>query len=290
MSANSQSRFKVGLLAAAGAVGILMATQGLGADEVQYYDKAPSAEELRKRLLGTPEVAPRTRGMPVPGSKPPATRGIVFTAPQEAAQPAPAAPAPAPIVTETRPAPQLAPAVAAPSETRPAPQATAPQAAPAFAPPAAAPAPAAPAMQASVAPAAAAAAAPGPAAAAAPGQTMQITVSQQAIAFPINFRLGSAQVVPESVSFIDTIADFMKQNPQVRLLVEGHTDATGSPERNNVLSRERAYSVTTYLIEKHRIDPTRLLAIGRGQTEPLQSLDPKHPRNRRVQFRMISGG
>jgi len=243
MSASSRVSLRALLIAAAGA-GIL-AGQAARADDVTYFDKAPTAEELRRQLMEAPAARPRTRGIVIsPQGKPPATRGIVFDTP---AQPAAAA----------APAPAAAPAAAS----------AAPQAQPA--------------------PQTSALAAPGAAPAAA--QPAQLQVSEKAIAFPINFRLGQAQIQPDSLPFIDIVADFLEQNPNVRLLVEGHTDSTGNAERNMTLSRERAFSVSGYLIEKHHIDPSRLLAIGRGQSEPLPSLDPKNARNRRVQFRVIGG-
>jgi len=252
MSASSRLSVRPFLIAAASAAGCFLALPAFSADDVRYFDKAPSAEELRKSLMeATPQAKPRTRG-------------IVFGAPAEPVA-APAAPAPAAVA----PAATMAPAVASP-----------------------APAPVQAPSQAAVslpAPAAAPIAVPAAPVAAAPAPRQEIQVSEKAIAFPINFRLGQSQIEAASYPFIDTMADFMKQNPNMRILVEGHTDATGNPDRNMALSRERAFSVSSYLIEKHRIDPSRLMAIGRGQQEPLQALDPKDGRNRRVQFRVIGG-
>jgi outer membrane protein OmpA-like peptidoglycan-associated protein len=116
-------------------------------------------------------------------------------------------------------------------------------------------------------------------------QTMQ--VGENAIAFPINFRVNSSDILPESVPFLESIAGLMKKDQNVRLMVEGHTDISGSPVRNNSLSRERAYSVVNYLIDHYRIEPTRLMPVGKGFSEPLQGMDAANPKNRRVQFRII---
>jgi outer membrane protein OmpA-like peptidoglycan-associated protein len=116
-------------------------------------------------------------------------------------------------------------------------------------------------------------------------QTMQ--VGENAIAFPINFRVNSSEILPESVPFLESIAGLMQKDQGVRLLVEGHTDISGSPSRNNALSRERAYSVVNYLIDRYRIEPTRLMPIGKGFSEPLEGMDATNPKNRRVQFRII---
>ena len=150
---------------------------------------------------------------------------------------------------------------------------------------------AAPAAPAAAGPAAAAPApAPSvarPQAASAPAAGASMQVSEKAIAFPINFRVNSAEIMPESVPFLDSIAGLLHKDPAMRLLVEGHTDSSGNSGRNLVLSRERAFSVMNYLIDHYGIDPTRLVPIGKGFSEPLGGLTPDNPKNRRVQFRII---
>jgi outer membrane protein OmpA-like peptidoglycan-associated protein len=103
-----------------------------------------------------------------------------------------------------------------------------------------------------------------------------------AVAFYINFAFNSA-VLPDSAHvMIDRIAQLMKEEPQVKLRVEGHTDAAGSADYNISLSEQRALSVAQYL-EAHGIAPARLKLIGKGKTEPLTH-DPYEAVNRRVQF------
>lgn len=112
-------------------------------------------------------------------------------------------------------------------------------------------------------------------------------VGEKAIAFPINFRANSSEILPESLPFLESIAGLLQKDAGVRLLVEGHTDASGSPARNNTLSRERAYSVVNYLIDQYRIEQTRLMPVGKGFSEPLEGTAATNPKNRRVQFRII---
>lgn len=165
----------------------------------------------------------------------------------------------------------------APAEAAPASQAAMPTQS-ASAPPAAAPAyqPAPQAVQVQTAPAPTAAP---------QQQTMQ--VGERAIAFPINFRVNSSEILPESVPFIESIAGLLQKDSSVRLLIEGHTDMSGSATRNMALSRERAYSVMNFLIDRYRIDPMRLVPMGKGFSEPLGGMEPTNPKNRRVQFRII---
>jgi outer membrane protein OmpA-like peptidoglycan-associated protein len=79
----------------------------------------------------------------------------------------------------------------------------------------------------------------------------------------------------------------MTEQPQIRLQVEGHTDAKGSPEYNLGLSKRRALSVAEYLVEKCGVSPDRLILVGKGMTQPLTD-DGFDPRNRRVQFVRVS--
>lgn len=135
---------------------------------------------------------------------------------------------------------------------------------------------------------------------AAPGSTQQqaayqstevpaasFQVSERAIAFPINFRVNSAEILPESVPFLESVAGLMSKDGSMRLVVEGHTDASGSSAHNLMLSRERAFSIMNYLIDNYRINPLRLVPVGKGFSEPLEGLNPNNPKNRRVQFRII---
>ncbi|MFN3884562.1 MAG: OmpA family protein [Rhodocyclaceae bacterium] len=116
-------------------------------------------------------------------------------------------------------------------------------------------------------------------------QSMQ--VSDNAIAFPIQFKVGSSQILPESIPFLQSIAGLMQKDPSIRLLIEGHTDISGNYQRNLALSRERAFAVMNYLIDRFGIEPTRLVPVGKGPTDLLPGLDPTDPKNRRVQFRVI---
>jgi outer membrane protein OmpA-like peptidoglycan-associated protein len=152
--------------------------------------------------------------------------------------------------------------------------------APAEQPAAAAPPPAAAGSQQPVA-----AAQYQPAAPAGGQGTMQ--VGERAIAFPINFRVNSSEIMPESVPFIESIAGLLQKDPAVRLLIEGHTDSSGNATKNMSLSRERAFSVMNYLVDRYRVDPMRLVPVGKGFSEPLGGTEPTNPKNRRVQFRIL---
>jgi outer membrane protein OmpA-like peptidoglycan-associated protein len=98
----------------------------------------------------------------------------------------------------------------------------------------------------------------------------------------INFGFNSA-VLPDSAhAMIDVVAQVMKESPDIKVRVEGHTDAIGSADYNAALSERRALSVGEYLV-KMGVDPSRLQLIGKGMAEPL-TRNPYDPNNRRVQF------
>ena len=103
-----------------------------------------------------------------------------------------------------------------------------------------------------------------------------------AVGMRINFAFDSA-ILPEAAhAMIDVVAQVMKESPDIKVRVEGHTDAIGSVSYNSALSERRALSVGEYLV-KMGIDPSRLELIGKGMSDPL-TRDPNDPNNRRVQF------
>jgi OmpA-OmpF porin, OOP family len=116
-----------------------------------------------------------------------------------------------------------------------------------------------------------------------PSPATQVNAAKPTAAgFRINFAFNSA-VLPESAhAMIDVVAQVMKESPEIKVRVEGHTDAVGSVDYNVSLSERRALSVGEYLV-KVGVDPSRLMLIGKGMAEPLTS-NRYDPANRRVQF------
>ena len=103
------------------------------------------------------------------------------------------------------------------------------------------------------------------------------------VGFRINFALNSDTVPQSAYAFVDRIGELMRNEPQVKLQVEGHTDALGSDEYNLLLSMRRAASVANHLVQRHGIDPVRLVVLGKGENEPLAE-NAFDAGNRRVQF------
>lgn len=99
------------------------------------------------------------------------------------------------------------------------------------------------------------------------------------------FDTGSAQLRGSANQNLDKLAGFMKQYPDRRLLIEGHTDNVGSAAYNQGLSQKRAESVRRYL-PRHGIAYHRLSVSGLGLERPIASNHTASGRqqNRRVEI------
>jgi outer membrane protein OmpA-like peptidoglycan-associated protein len=104
-----------------------------------------------------------------------------------------------------------------------------------------------------------------------------------AFGFRINFRFDSAVIPADAYEYLDTVGAVLHSEPDVSIVVEGHTDANGSDAYNMNLSERRAKAVETYLVGKHRIAVSRIHTVGKGEGEPLTA-NPFDQTNRRVQF------
>ncbi len=102
------------------------------------------------------------------------------------------------------------------------------------------------------------------------------------------FRSGTPEFTPQAEAVLDSIGGLLKKYAGVEITIEGHTD--NLPIRNSIyrsnweLSTARATIVISYLINRHKIDPMRLVAAGYGEFRPLATNDTKEGRakNRRV--------
>ncbi len=105
------------------------------------------------------------------------------------------------------------------------------------------------------------------------------------ITYAITFDIGKANIKPESMTEINRIANLMKENPDLKFEVQGHTDNTGTVAGNQKLSEQRAQAIVNKLVEMG-IAANRLSAKGMGQSAPLadNSTDEGRAKNRRVEF------
>lgn len=104
----------------------------------------------------------------------------------------------------------------------------------------------------------------------------------------VYFNLGDDQILPESHEQLNTLADYLQANPNLKIQIEGHTDNQGDPDLNKKLSLSRAFNVRQYLVSKG-INANRILFVGLGATKPLNNNNSEEERkkNRRVEYRII---
>jgi OOP family OmpA-OmpF porin len=86
----------------------------------------------------------------------------------------------------------------------------------------------------------------------------------------IQFEKAKANLLPASLKVLDEVAEIFRQNPDLKLSIEGHTSNEGNYEVNMELSKQRAETVKRYLITKG-IDSNRMRAEGFGPNKPLNN-------------------
>ena len=103
----------------------------------------------------------------------------------------------------------------------------------------------------------------------------------------ITFETNSSDLKPQFFGVLDSVALVAQKYDQTVVEVTGHTDSTGSAAYNQTLSEQRAATVATYL-NNRGIDRQRMLAFGRGLTQPIADNTTTEGRasNRRVEIRL----
>lgn len=93
----------------------------------------------------------------------------------------------------------------------------------------------------------------------------------------------------KSAQTLNALIDIFKEYPNSNILIEGHTDSTGSSAYNLTLSKNRAQSVTNYLVS-NAIDPSRLNTTWYGETQPKydNSTVEGRSKNRRVELAIVA--
>jgi outer membrane protein OmpA-like peptidoglycan-associated protein len=114
----------------------------------------------------------------------------------------------------------------------------------------------------------------------------QLKVQRRIRLYGIHFDVDSARIQPRSEPVIAQVAEIMRENPQWRFRIEGHTDSDGGVAHNVVLSQHRAQSVIDDLVKRYHIARGRMVAAGYGLSRPVASnaTEAGKALNRRVEL------
>jgi len=113
-------------------------------------------------------------------------------------------------------------------------------------------------------------------------------VSKKIVLRGVNFDFDKSDIRADSRPVLDEAADTLKESPDVRIGVEGHTDAVGTDIYNEKLSVRRAEAVFRYLVN-HGVAPQRMEAAGYGKSRPVADNESESGRaqNRRVELHVL---
>jgi len=116
------------------------------------------------------------------------------------------------------------------------------------------------------------------------GEGIKITFSSG-----IMFDVERAVLKDQYTGELSELSTILNKYEDTNILLEGHTDATGSEEYNLDLSKKRAQSVANYL-STQKVNPTRFTIMGYGESQPIASNDTVEGRaqNRRVEVAIFA--
>jgi len=105
----------------------------------------------------------------------------------------------------------------------------------------------------------------------------------------IYFDFDQSVLKDESIPELERTIEFLRENPNVKISLEGHTDDQGADDYNDKLSKQRADAAKTYLVNAG-IEESRIKTMGYGKRRPLVkgTSDEARATNRRVELKIIS--
>lgn len=111
-------------------------------------------------------------------------------------------------------------------------------------------------------------------------QENQLVIRLKAIKFPV----GQSILMPGTYTLLSKVQRAIRTFGEPQVVVEGHTDSTGSDEVNEHLSQKRAEAVMEYLIANKTLPSDKIMAVGYGSVRPLASNETSQGRaiNRRI--------
>ncbi len=116
-------------------------------------------------------------------------------------------------------------------------------------------------------------------------QENQLVIRLKAMRFPV----GKSVIMPENYALLSKVQKAIRTFDDPRVIVEGHTDTTGSNEVNMLLSQQRAEAVREYMIANQTLPPDGISAVGYGSERPLASNATAEGRaiNRRIDILIV---
>lgn len=105
----------------------------------------------------------------------------------------------------------------------------------------------------------------------------------------VYFDFDRSAIQPSEQGKLDSVATYLKNTPNVQLLVEGHCDERGTEEYNRSLGERRAISAREYLLQKHGLPSDRVTTASFGEDRPasLERTEEGYAKNRRAEFVII---
>jgi OOP family OmpA-OmpF porin len=104
--------------------------------------------------------------------------------------------------------------------------------------------------------------------------------------YALTFQSGSTLITPEHFSLLTKVMRALREFPNNKFMIAGHTDSQGNDAYNLNLSEQRAASVRAYLEANMGISPDKFVSIGYGESKPIASNDSPNGRrlNRRIEI------
>jgi outer membrane protein OmpA-like peptidoglycan-associated protein len=104
----------------------------------------------------------------------------------------------------------------------------------------------------------------------------------------VNFKTDSDELTAESLAILDAVSATLSANPQIQVMVAGHTDGDGEDSYNKDLSQRRAQRVVDYLAG-NGVERNNLIAKGFGEEQPIAGNDTVEGKaqNRRVELNRL---
>jgi outer membrane protein OmpA-like peptidoglycan-associated protein len=105
----------------------------------------------------------------------------------------------------------------------------------------------------------------------------------------VYFNENKTNVDPIAAKTLDRDGMILKENPDIKVEIGGHTDSLGSEKANQKISEKRAESAKKYIMDKFNISGDRMMVKGYGSKKPIADDKTKEGRakNRRVEFKVI---